>query len=319
MIAAAGRAAVIDIGSNSVRLLLADGDTETRATTVTGLRRGAAADGSIAPDAIERLDRCLTGYAARIAGFRPTRVLAIGTSAVRDAPNADRVRRAVERRLGTRLAVLDGDTEARLALAGARLVLPPGVACRMIDIGGGSTEIATLDDAGGLAAVSLQLGCVRDTEAILAHDPPRPSELAALEDRVTDLVSAAVRSRPELAREVPLVGVAGTLTSLAAMRLGAYDRERVDGLVLDLDTVRALGARLAGMSPEARRAVPGLQPDRAGVIVAGAVIAGAAMSALGARKVVVGERDILDGALAEIGTLSQGGSERAATRPVSPH
>lgn len=301
---AAGRVAVVDIGSNSVRLFLCAGVGRAgpegeRLSTVTGLRRGAAGDGAVAGAALERLDACLEDYAGRIAAFAPGRVVAVGTSAVRDAPNRERVADLVRARLATGLVVLDGGQEARAAFAGARLGAPGDGPILVVDIGGGSTELVRGEDAPG-AGTSLQLGAVRHTERFLRSDPPGAAEVAALREDARALVAAAL---PGLGGSAPMVGVAGTITSLAAIDLGAYDRDRVHGHALTRERVEAITAGLCAMTVERRRSVPGLDPARAGVIAAGALIACAVLEAAGAGGMVVSERDLLDGvALAAVGS-----------------
>lgn len=301
---AADRVAVVDIGSNSVRLFLCErvggaGPEGERLSTVTGLRRGAAADGAVADAALERLDACLEGYAGRIAAFAPSRVVAVGTSAVRDAPNRERVAGVVRGRLATELVVLDGGQEARAAFAGARLGAPGDGPILVVDIGGGSTELVR-GEVGPGAGTSLQLGAVRHTERFLRSDPPGAAEVAALREDARALVAAAL---PGLGGSAPMVGVAGTITSLAAIDLGVYDRDRVHGHALTRDRVEALTASLCAMTVEQRRSVPGLDPARAGVIAAGALIACSVLEAVGADGMVVSERDLLDGvALAAVRT-----------------
>ena len=291
------RIAVVDLGSNSVRLFLcdgidADGPCGERRTTVVGLRRGARPDGAIADDALARLDDCLAEYAVPTARFAPDRVVAVGTSAVRDAPNRARVAALVAERLGADLTVLGGREEALCSFAGARL----GVACAgpimVVDIGGASTELVRGGPEGPAGAVSLQLGAVRQTEQHLASDPPSAGELAALREEAGALVRGALR---EIGGPAAAVGVAGTITTLAAIELGAYDPERVHGHRLALATIRRITAELARMPVERRREVPGLEPARAGVIVAGAVIAGVVLEEAGLDEMAVSERDLLDG------------------------
>jgi exopolyphosphatase/guanosine-5'-triphosphate,3'-diphosphate pyrophosphatase len=291
------RIAVVDLGSNSVRLFLCEGIDETgpageRRTTVTGLRRGAAADGTIAEDALERLDACLADYAAAIARFAPGRVVAVGTSAVRDGPNRARVADLVRRRLGAGLTVLSGEDEARCSFAGARLGAGGDEPIMVIDIGGGSTELVRGGPAGPEGAVSLQLGAVRQTEAHLASDPPAPHELEALRAEAAPLVRGALAT---IGGPAAAVGVAGTITTLAAIDLGAYDPGRVHRHRLSRSAIARITGDLAGMTVERRRTVPGLDPARAGVIVAGAVIAGVVLEEAGAQEMVVSERDLLDG------------------------
>ena len=287
---------MVDIGSNSVRLFLCDGEDEAgptgaRFSTVTGLRRGASADGAIAPEALARLDACLAGYADRAASFAPERIVAVGTSAVRDAPNREAVAEIVRARLGAPLTVLRGDQEAALAFAGARLGVGGDGPILVVDIGGGSTELVRgLTEP--IEAISLQLGAVRQTERHLRSDPPTAAEMAALRDDARRAVAGALESFGPVER---VVGVAGTVTSLAAIELGAYDRDRVHRHVLTPASVERLVAELAALPLARRREVPGLEPARAGVIVAGAVIADVVLEVCGADAMVVSERDLLDG------------------------
>lgn len=291
------RIAVVDLGSNSVRLFLCDGVDPAgprgeRRSTVTALRRGAAADGSLAEDALGRLDACLADYAGPTARFGPDRVIAVGTSAIRDAPNRDRVAGILEARLGAELTVLGGEEEALCSFAGARLGARGSGEIMVIDIGGASTELVRGGPGGPEGAVSLQLGAVRQTERHIASDPPAPAELAALREEAGALVRGGLR---EIGGAAPAVGVAGTITTLAAIDLGAYDPRQVDGHRLPLEVVRRITSALAGVPTDVRAATPGLEPARAGVIVAGAVIATAVLEEAGLDAMTVSERDLLDG------------------------
>jgi len=291
------RAAVVDVGSNSTRLLLLegigpDGAHGERVTTVTGLRRGAAPDGAVTPEALGRFGACLDAYAARITAAGSPPVVAVGTSAVRDAPNRGDIVALVRDRLGTELEVVDGWREAALAFAGARLVLPDGGSpCRVLDIGGGSTEVVQGDASGLRHAVSLALGVNRQGDLITANPPP-PAEVAAVREVARALVDEGAGAFPAAG---PLVGVAGTVTTVAAILNGRYDPDEVHGMVLTREQVEAVLSRLAGLDDVARRAVAGLHPDRAHVIVPGLAILCGALEALGAGEIVVSERDILDG------------------------
>ncbi len=297
MSAGRSRVAIVDVGSNSVRLFLcagedAEGPAGERFSTVTGLRRGAAADGTIAEDALGRLDACLERYAEAVASFAPARVIAVGTSAVRDAPNRDRVATVVRERLDAPLTVLDGDREAALAFAGARLGAPGDEPILVVDIGGGSTELVRGREA-PIDAVSLQLGAVRQTERHLTSDPPAAAGLAALRADAAGQVAGALAGFGAFGA---VVGVAGTITTLAAIELGGYDRDRVHRHTLARATVEAQLARLAAMPVVRRREIAGLEPGRAGVIVAGAAIAAAVLEVTGRDAMTVSERDLLDGA-----------------------
>jgi exopolyphosphatase / guanosine-5'-triphosphate,3'-diphosphate pyrophosphatase len=296
--AADARVAVVDVGSNSTRLLLCEaiddeGPRGERRTLVTGLRRGAAPDGQIAADALSRLDACLAGYGEAIAAFGPRRVVAIGTSAVRDAPNRRAVAALVEARLDAPLRVISGEEEAALAFAGARLALPAGDRPAMVlDVGGGSTELVRGGPGGAEAMVSLQVGSVRCSERLRA-DPPAQEELRALRAGLDRRVGPHAR---ELGAGAQAVGVAGTMTTLAAIRQGGYDPARVHGARLGRAQLERIAARLAVLPLVRRRLVPGLHPDRAPAIVAGAQIVLAALDAADAEDLLVSERDLLDGA-----------------------
>lgn len=304
--AAAERVAVVDVGSNSLRLLCCEGvDDEgpvgPRRSTVMGLRRDAAPDGTLAEESLARLEAALVVDAAIIQAFAPARVVAACTSATRDAPNGARVVALLERHLGASVHVLGGDTEAALAFAGAALAVPDDEPVMVVDVGGGSTELVR-GAAGTIAAsVSMQLGAVRQTDAHVHADPPAPAELAAVRAEARAVVREGLARIGGPAR--PL-GVAGTATTLAAIDLGAYDPARVHGHVLARERVSALVERLAGVTLEDRRRVPGLDPARAGVIVAGAAIFESVLIEAGAPEVTISERDILDGlALAALGHL----------------
>ena len=297
MSAARPRLAVVDIGSNSVRLFLCEGadaagPSGERRSTVTGLRRGAGADGMLAEDSLARRDECLAGYGAAAAAFGPDRVIAVGTSAVRDAPNRERVAAIVRERMGAGLTVLSGDQEARCAFAGARLGADDDGVIMVVDIGGASTELVRGGAGGPEGAVSLKLGAVRQTEAHLRSDPPAPGELAALRAEAAAMVRDALAG---IGGPAPAVGVAGTITTLAAIELGAYDPDRVHRHRLCRRTVDRVAGELAALPLEERRRVPGLEPARAGVIVAGALIASVVLEESGLDGMTVSERDLLDG------------------------
>ncbi|MEW6583235.1 MAG: hypothetical protein AB1416_10800 [Actinomycetota bacterium] len=290
------RVAVVDIGSNSTRLFLctgcdAAGPAGERATTITALRRGARDDGTLAADAVARLDACLADYGRRIRDFGADAVAAVATSAVRDAPNRDEVLAVVAGRLGAPCEVLTGDEEASLAYAGARLAVEDGAPALVVDVGGGSTEVVY--GAAGLMrhGVSLQLGSVRCTEDHLRGDPPGDAEREALARHVAAVAGPALRDFPP----GQVVGVAGTVTTLAAILLGGYDPVLVHGMRLGREEIAALTERLASVPLQERRRIPGLEPERAPVIVAGAVIVLTVLDLLGAPGLVVSERDILDG------------------------
>ena len=298
------RVAVVDIGSNSTRLLVADVDDGTvrelaRATRITRLAQGVDATGRLADEAIERVLSALEDYRAQIDRLGAERVTAVATSAVRDAANGDDFRALVSRRFGFEPQILSGDEEARLTFLGSTAARPPGGEPTLVlDIGGGSTEfvIGRPGEAPEFH-VSTQAGSVRQTERHVTSDPPKREDLHALADEVSQIISAAV---PEELRRPTASGiaVAGTATSVAAIdqQLDPYDPERVHGYELQLGACERILAMLAALPETERRQVKGLNPDRAPTIVAGVVILIEAMRAFGLEAVETSEADILHGA-----------------------
>jgi exopolyphosphatase/guanosine-5'-triphosphate,3'-diphosphate pyrophosphatase len=301
-----GRLAVLDVGSNSLRLFCCEGVADggpagKRWSTVIGLRRDAAADGTLRDEALARLEAALTPFAERARAFAPERTIAVCTSAVRDAPNRSDVVDLLRDRAGADVHILPGGTEASLAFAGAALAVDDDRPVMVIDVGGGSTELVT--GAGGVrrAAVSLQLGAVRQTDRHVRGDPPAAAEVAAVR---ADARAAVTRALPGLGETGSPVAVAGTATTLAAIDLGGYDPVRVHRHRLTRTRVDEILALLASLPLERRRELPGLDPARAGVITAGAAILATVLEVAGANEVMISERDILDGvALAAAGRL----------------
>ncbi len=286
------RVAAIDLGTNTTRLLVADvlnGDVAevSRRTRITRLGEGVDSRRRLLPLPIARVRNCLTDYRRELESLGAERSLAVATSAVRDAENGEAFLGELEWSNGLTTRLLTGEEEAELTLRG---VGKTGDDTVVVDIGGGSTELI-----GAQGRVSTELGSVRLTERFLASDPPTEDELDAL----------AVAVRSVLAEQTPEdltaqhgIGVAGTITSLAALDLGLveYDPDRVHGHRLGDSAVRAQLERLAALPLAERRRVPGLEPERAPVIVAGAVILREVMRHLGLRAIEVSERDILHGA-----------------------
>jgi len=299
------RVAVIDIGTNSTRLLVGEvgpaGVTELeRRSTVTRLGRGVDTSGTLAAEAIEDVCAAVDGYIQLYREHDPERVVAIATSAVRDADNGSAFLAELRERFALDARVLDGAEEARLTYLGATAGRRPSPATLVIDIGGGSTEVivGSGDDVSFFA--SLQVGTVRHSERHLAHDPPHPDELEALADDVRGAVDEALAGQP-ITRATDGVAVAGTPTSLAAIdqALEPYDPERVHGYVLDLAAIQRMCSSLAAKPLDERKRVPGLHPDRAPTIVAGVIILIQAMRAFGLARIEVSEHDILWGAALE--------------------
>jgi exopolyphosphatase/guanosine-5'-triphosphate,3'-diphosphate pyrophosphatase len=297
------RVAVLDIGSNSTRLLLCDVeggrvvDELDRRSTVTRLGAGVERTGRLADDAMDRVFAAVDQYRAAIDSS--ARAVAVMTSAVRDAANGREFAAELQRRYGLEPHVLAGEDEARLTFLGATSERDPSdrTPTLVVDIGGGSTELVTGAGRAARFHVSTQAGVVRQTERHLHTDPPTEAELAALAADVRAIFAAAV---PQDVRASVRHGiaVAGTATQLAAIaqRLEPYDATRVHGYVLsDGERARILG-ELAAVPLDERTQTPGLDPGRAPTIVAGAAILGEVMHLFGLAAVEVSEHDILRGA-----------------------
>jgi exopolyphosphatase/guanosine-5'-triphosphate,3'-diphosphate pyrophosphatase len=297
------RVAVIDIGTNSTRLLVAEvrgGAVEEvdRRTVVTRLGEGVEATGRLSDAAVGRVTDTLAAYRAAIDEHGAERVVAVATSAMRDAANGPDFRAEIQRRFGFDARTISGDEEARLTFLGATAGRAAGAETLVIDIGGGSTEYVT-GRAGSAPGfhVSTRMGSVRHTERHLHSDPPTADELEALAADARTIVAADVP--PEVrARVQEGIAVAGTATSLAAIdqELDPYDPERVHGYGLGRDACERLVARLAALPVAERRSVTGLHPDRAPTIVAGAGILLESMRCFDLDEIEVSESDILHGA-----------------------
>ena len=286
------------MGTNSTRLLVADVDGADlaeveRLLRITRLGDRVDADGRLSDAGMERVHTVLEGYAARARELGAERVLATATSAVRDADNGSEFLAGVRHRHGFETRLLSGREEAELTYRGVTSRLAAGPGTLVCDIGGGSTELVLGGPAGVLDATSLDVGCVRMSERCLRSDPPAAAELAELREAVAALLPREITSRTST-----LVGVAGTVTTLATIDLG-LDREiseEIDGHALEAATVEALLGQLAAVPLAERREVRGLMPERAPTIVAGAAIAAEVLRATGAGRMLVSERDILHGA-----------------------
>ena len=299
------RIAIIDVGTNTTRLFIAEvaahriQQTLARVSRVTRLGAGVDASGRLAEDAITREHVVLADYAAQVKDAKADRAVAVMTSAVRDAANGANFALEVSARYGIEAHILTGDAEAGLTYRGATDELDPGSSERILvaDIGGGSTELVLGRGTRSDFNVSTQAGVVRQSDRHLSGDEPSDSELAALQTDVADTLAAGV---PELLRRgvQRTLAVAGTPTSLAAidLALDPYDPTRVHGYRLSRAKVAELDARLRGMSLEQRQALSGLSPDRAGVIIPGVIILAAVMDLFGLEQVEVSEHDILRGA-----------------------
>jgi exopolyphosphatase / guanosine-5'-triphosphate,3'-diphosphate pyrophosphatase len=296
-----GRIAVIDAGTNSTRLLVADvaegrvSEVERR-SRVTRLGRGVDLSGQLSAEAIEAACEAIADYLSIAEEAAAERTVAIATSAVRDAANGGAFIAELRERFSVSARVLDGEEEARLTYLGATSDGAPRARTVVIDIGGGSTELIVGAGEEISFHASLQAGVIRHTERHISSDPPTAAEMERLAADVRALIEGAIRDRAESGAEAG-IAVAGTPTSLAAieMELDPYDPERVHGHVLPLASIQRMLSRLATASLDERVRIVGLHPDRAPTIVAGVVILVEAMRAFGLEQISVSEHDILYG------------------------
>jgi len=299
------RTAVVDIGTNTTRLYIADvndgriTDELERRTKVTRLGAGVDRDGRLADESMQRVYDTLDEYRQVIDRHGVQRAVAVLTSATRDAANGAEFAATVRDRYGLQPHILKGEEEARLTFLGATSDRDPDstAATLVIDIGGGSTELVIGHGRTAEFFVSTQAGVVRQTERHLHSDPPGPDELAAVSDDARGIIAAAVPKERRRAVQ-HAIAVAGTATSLAAIaqELDPYDGTKVHGYVLESGERDALRDRLAGMTLEQRRTVTGLDPARAPTIVAGVLILTEVMNLFGIDRLEVSEHDILRGA-----------------------
>jgi exopolyphosphatase/guanosine-5'-triphosphate,3'-diphosphate pyrophosphatase len=317
------RRAAIDVGTNSVRLLVADVLDATpssprlhpvlRHLTITRLGEGLTPGGRLRPIAVVRTADAVRHCVALARDAGAPNPALVGTYALRTAQDPQ----VLLSRLGRPLRILDGDEEARLGYDGVLA----GLASRrgpshllVVDIGGGSVELTWGRGSRIVAARSLPAGAVVLTERFLAHDPPRSAEIVALRRhlaRIVDPHLAAAPGVPRLAaawrRSLRVIGVGGTITTMAAIvqRLAPYDPDRVHGFRLSRRDVARVTGTLAAMPVAARRRLPGLQPERADIIVAGALVLEHVLEKVGVRAITVSEADllwalVLDQALVEL-------------------
>jgi exopolyphosphatase/guanosine-5'-triphosphate,3'-diphosphate pyrophosphatase len=296
--------AAIDCGTNSTRLLVADGEGTTleRLNTITRLGQGVDATGRLAPEAIERTMQVLARYRKVMDELGVEGVRMTATSAARDAENRDELFGLAEQIVGTAPELLSGHEEGRLSFAGATADLDPsmGPFC-IIDIGGGSTEfiVGTTEPEG---VISVNVGCVRLTERFFEHDPPRAEELSSAISVAEAHLDDVLREVPAVASARTYVGLAGTITTVAAIELGLqeYDRDAIHHFELTHAAAEDVFRTLATEDRAHRITNPGLEEARADVIVGGCCVLVALMRGFGIDPLLVSEADILDGLVASI-------------------
>ena len=299
------RAAGIDCGTNTIKLLVADLEPErgeltelVRTARMVRLGQGVDASRELHPDALERVFSAVEEYADLLREHGVSRLRFCATSAVRDATNRDVFVDGVRERLGVTPEVLSGDEEARLSFAGATRGLGDvATPVLVVDIGGGSTELVLGDASGVEAARSLDIGSVRLTERFLASDPPTAEERAALVRAVDDALDSLPGHGVDLATAPTVVAVSGTGLTVAAavLDLPELDRALVDRRVVPVEGVHEAADRLASMTVAERRDLPYMHPGRADVIGAGALILDRVLRRVPADELAVSVSDILDG------------------------
>jgi exopolyphosphatase/guanosine-5'-triphosphate,3'-diphosphate pyrophosphatase len=293
------RVAAIDLGTNTTRLLVADVDNGrvdevVRRSAITRLGEGVDERRRLLPLPIARVRNVLSEYRREAESLGAERALVVATSAVRDAENGEAFLGEIEWSYGFTTRELSGDEEAALTLRGIATDRALDAATLVLDIGGGSTELVL-----GETRTSLDVGAVRLTERFLNTDPPTRDELAACAAAVSELL-------PPLG-PTAAIGVAGTITTIAALDLGLaeYDSEKVHGHRIPREGVERQLERLAALQLAKRREVPALEPERAPVIVAGAVILREVLARYDLDAIEASERDILDGAALEAAALPE--------------
>jgi exopolyphosphatase/guanosine-5'-triphosphate,3'-diphosphate pyrophosphatase len=319
------RVASVDLGTNSTRLLVADVEGErldevVRRLTITRLGEGVDERRRLLSRPIARVRNCLAEYRQELEKAGATRTLAIATSAVRDAENGEAFLGEIEWSYGFTTRLLDGAEEAAMMYEGVTAGRPAVEDTLIVDIGGGSTELVLGSDGRLTASTSLDVGCVRVTERFLASDPPTRPELAAAAAHVRSLLPAYEARNG--------IGVAGTVTTLATLDLGLaeYDPQQTHGHRIPRTSVERELERLAAMPLAERLHVPGIEPGRAPVIVAGLVVLREVMQAYDLDEIEVSERDILHGAAyaaaelpePEEGAAPPGAHTAAGVRPRAP-
>ena len=306
------RCAAIDVGTNTVLLLVAEERASAEARSgrvwvplveraeITRLGRGVDRSGALEPGAIRDTVAVLARFAGEARALGAVDIACVATSAARDASNGEAFFSAARADAGLAPEVISGEEEARLVWTNAWRDFggPGGLA--VLDVGGGSTELCLGDAPVPRARTSVQMGAVRLTERVAPPDPPDAAALTLLRLRASEMLGPAAQALLHgAARPARLVGIAGTVTTLAAVAqaLPRYDAERVHGSELALAEVEGLFGRLAALPVADRARLPGMEPKRADVILAGCAIVMEALRALGFERLTVSDRGVRWGLL----------------------
>ena len=298
----------IDLGTLTCRLLIARIDEQWQLKPVHSDRRllrlgeGVDREKCLNADAMTRVVHTLSEWQATIQSYQVDATVVIGTSAIREARNRLAFLQHIAQVTGFTVEVLSGEAEANRTLLGICSGLPASIQAFLgLDIGGGSMECMRYQDGEKLQVTSVDLGVVRLTERVLHHDPPTLAEIAEAEQLIRDLTQTVIE-RFETIKSCPLVGTAGTITTLSAIGQGltAYDPVSIHGSHLSLSTIREIEARLISCSPEERKNIPGLEPGRESVIIAGTMILRCFMEHLGFDSCLVSDYGLREGILVEL-------------------
>jgi exopolyphosphatase/guanosine-5'-triphosphate,3'-diphosphate pyrophosphatase len=306
--------AAIDLGSLTVRLAVAAPTPEggfrllLHLREVTGLGQGLAATGELAPEGLARTLTVLKDFQRVMGAHCVAACRAVGTQALRQARNRQVFLDQVRNSLGFTVEVLAPEEEARLSLTGVLSVLDPKVlaapAVLAFDVGGGSSEFALVRQGTAPVLASLPLGVLTLSQARPLGDPPQPTRVAALKKELAAQLGTFYRERiePNLSAVPHLVGTAGAVTTLAAMhlKLQEYDPQKVNNLVLTRDRVNALAELLASLPEVARGRLVGVEPAKAGVMVAGALIILTILEVCRQDSLMVIDAGLLEGVLQEM-------------------
>lgn len=296
--------AAIDIGTNSMRLLLCDYEkgvfkNKEKHLIVTRMGQNLNVNGTIIPEAIERNLKALELFSKKASDFGAERVIAIATSAVRDAKNRNEFLESAKARTGIEIKVISGDTEAELGIMGVLCEFDESTGdVLVIDIGGGSTELVYGSMAGIKYSKSINAGTVRMTESFFTGHPIKQNEIQNLKNRLQELFQEPI-SRLKDMNIKKTIGIGGTATTIAAIyhELGIYDPRKVHNTVVDIDYLNELFEKLRSMTVEQRYNVKGLQKERADVVPAGIFIMIHLLKSLGIQSFVASENDNLEGAI----------------------
>lgn len=300
------RLAAIDIGSQTIRLLVADSFSETGLTPVykdraiIRLGEGVAESGLLAPDAMKRAVVCVADFIALARQMNAESIYATATACVRFASNRNVFLREVYHAAGILPRVLSGQEEAHISQAGVTLALPalpPSMV--VLDIGGGSTELIAMDGNTITKTVSIPLGVIGLRERFCRHDPPLDSELAAMASNICALLQEYGVYEAAFTQPEAIIGGAGTVTTLAAMDMSMteYDSQRINGYCLTKNSIQKLFRLMIPLTVDARSRLPGLEPGRAAVLPAGSAILLEVLNLLGKDMVVVSDGGLLEGIL----------------------